>query len=376
MPRSCPSQIRYGRGTINPTAYNSFACLMIVDGVRHRANKRTIEEARAWLDMIEDQTAANRPPLTNVQLGDAARALAILPPGFTLTDAAKALAGSQNQSERGPVIPIAQAAEAFLKKRKPFLRPRTYGSYETTVNRFGKMGYGAIQDVRKEHVEEFVAGMNPENRNSILRRLNVFFAWCRDQEWIDQLPTDKKKVPRAKVSEPAKEILTVEDVEKVLRQAEADRKDLVAYLAVGFFTGIRSAEMARLRPERLKTDFVSLIGEVTKKHRNRTVRIRPNLRAWLDRYPVATLAPLSEGRRFEAIRKLCTAAGVAWKSNCMRHSFASYGYEETGGDANGIAAEMGEKDVGVFFRSYRGLVAPGDGKRYFSIMPKPASIPS
>ena len=368
MSRKTKNQTRYGRGTINRTPQGTFACFLMVDGVRHRAVHKTEADARKWIEATEAQTAAER-PLSGIDLSDAARAAAILPAGYTLTDAARILAAAAVLKAD---TAMSEAAWQFLDARKDDIRPRTWSSYKNVLDRFTRFAGGGVGAATRDQVERFVAGMGPETRNSKIRCLSAFFNWAQDRGLIKDVPTSKVRM--AKTSEPAKEILSLEDVQKVLRQAERARPDLVPYLALAFFTGIRSEELTRLDPEKVKAHFIMLQGEVTKKHRARSVRIRPNLRAWLDAYPARVIAPLSERNRYRAIQKICEAAGVAWKSNCARHSFASYAFEETGGDANKVAAEMGEKDVGVFFRHYRGLVHPGDGAKYFSIMPSPPEM--
>ena len=54
----------------------------------------------------------------------------------------------------------------------------------------------------------------------------------------------------------------------------------------------------------------------------------------------------------------------------MRHSYASYAYDLTR-DAALVASEMGHRGTDIFFRHYRGLVTPGDGARYFNLLPTP-----
>jgi hypothetical protein len=49
----------------------------------------------------------------------------------------------------------------------------------------------------------------------------------------------------------------------------------------------------------------------------------------------------------------------------MRHSYA---YDLTR-DAPLVASEMGHHGTDIFFRHYRGLVTPGDGAKFFGILP-------
>ena len=61
-------------------------------------------------------------------------------------------------------------------------------------------------------------------------------------------------------------------------------------------------------------------------------------------------------------------AGLKWKHNALRHSFASYRLAEIQ-NANQVALETGHT-VKVLFSNYRELVTPDEAKAWFSIAPE------
>ena len=61
-------------------------------------------------------------------------------------------------------------------------------------------------------------------------------------------------------------------------------------------------------------------------------------------------------------------AGIKWKHNALRHSFASYGLAQIQ-NANQVALEPGHT-VKVLFTNYRELVTPEEAKSWFEIVPK------
>jgi integrase len=172
--------------------------------------------------------------------------------------------------------------------------------------------------------------------------------------------------------------LTVPQTAAILRRAEAGRTELIPYLALALFAGIRPGELTRLRPERIGTEWIVIDGKIAKTADHRTIPIRANLRAWLDAYPPSNpIPPLSQKHLYGAIRALCretltepdTASRIqSWPPDCMRHSYASYAYDLTR-DAALVASEMGHRGTDIFFRHYRGLVQPGDGANFFGIAP-------
>lgn len=104
----------------------------------------------------------------------------------------------------------------------------------------------------------------------------------------------------------------------------------------------------------------------SKPSRARTVSIHPNLRAWLDAVPPSS--PLVSRALYKRIHTLRTGLGLPWPHDVLRHSYATYAYELTK-NASLVAAEMGHRGTDVFFRHYRALANPGDGARFFGIVP-------
>ena len=108
---------------------------------------------------------------------------------------------------------------------------------------------------------------------------------------------------------------------------ESATPDVLPYLAIGFFAGLRRAEIERL--DWSEIDFESGLIEVTaqnaKTAQRRLVTMQPNLREWLLplRKHKGNVTPSNCFRElFEQARE---AAGIAeWPDNALRHSFASY----------------------------------------------------
>lgn len=66
---------------------------------------------------------------------------------------------------------------------------------------------------------------------------------------------------------------------------------------------------------------------------------------------------------------------VKWKSNALRHSFASYRFAQTG-DAGRVAGELGNS-AAVVHKHYRELVKPADAEKWFNVKPEaPANVVS
>lgn len=362
-PKRRQKPLAYGHGHIarapNGRGYDAALCL---SGRRLRARLPTLDAAKAWLD-AQDPTAA-LPPLTAAQLRDAQAALALLPPGATLLQAAQAHAAAlRAKSGALPLIPF---AEDYLAAKTDTLRPATHASYRRQLR---ALLPALPTPVTKTAIATLLAPKTPHARNTALRALSAFFAWCVQTGRLEDNPV--RGIPLARVAEPTRAILTLPQARALLAHAQAHAPILLPYLPLCLFAGLRPDEAKRLRPEHLGPEYITLPPTITKTASARTVAIRPNLRAWLARHPLppeGATHGLSPDRFKKRLTQETRAAGIPWSQDILRHSFASYAYELSR-DAPATAYEMGHRGTDIFFRHYRGLVPPGEGSAFFSILP-------
>ena len=152
---------------------------------------------------------------------------------------------------------------------------------------------------------------------------------------------------------------------------ETASPELLPYIAIGLFAGLRRAELERL--DWSEIDFESGLIEVTaqnsKTAQRRFVTMQPNLREWLLplRKHKGNVTPQNCFRElFEQAR---AAAGIVeWPENALRHSFASYHLAHFKNAAS-TALELGHHDSRITFAHYRELVKPKEGERYWNIRP-------
>ncbi len=369
MPTINPDHIRHAGGTIKKVSPKCYQAYVRIDGIRHRAQLRNLTTAKLWIEARQGEYSATEKPLTRLELADATKARAILPEGITLCEAAQAYAAAYREVEDGTQMPLAEAVSEFLRYKEGTITPKALGDYRRYLERFSDaIGSTATLDAISRHT---VAGFadaiaTPSVRNATLRNLSAFFTYCTENDYIKANPCTG--VQRARTAPPPLGILSPGDFAEILHRAQNRAESLIPYLVVGAFAGVRPTETLRITPEKIRAEYIILDASVTKTADARTIPIRPNLRAWLDAYPFAITAKdlHAVNRR---IARLCkTPSPIAWPHNCLRHSYASYAYE-LAKNAALTAAEMGHKGTGMFFRHYRALAHPGDGEKWFSIMP-------
>src|ERR1039458_5329385 len=178
-------------------------------------------------------------------------------------------------------------------------------------------------------------------------------------------------IPRPDAEDSEPDIFTVAQAARLLEHA--DQYDLLAYVAIGLFVGLRSAELLRLDWSAVKLAERSIIigAQVAKKRSRRVVEINDALAAWLPgcAKTKGPVVPLDSNRTLYArLAKLAKAAGLDhWPDNGLRHSCASYNLALTG-DAVRVAYQLGNS-ADMIHRHYKALVTKADAERFFALRP-------
>jgi integrase len=173
---------------------------------------------------------------------------------------------------------------------------------------------------------------------------------------------------KAKVISEAPGILTVDQTNALLANATPD---VLPYLAIGLFAGLRRAELERLDWSEidLESSLIEVKASKSKTAQRRFVTIQPNLREWLVplRQHKGNVTPTNGFREaFEQARK--AAQITEWPENALRHSFASYHLAHFKNAAD-TALQLGHHDSRVTFAHYRELVRPKEAARFWKIKP-------
>lgn len=364
MPRLTPRSRRYANGTVCSSKDGRFwnASIYLTGGERRRARFRDETSARLWLD----SQASEFRPLSQAQMLDAARAYAMLPDDVTLLDCAKFWHASKHATTP---IAFSDAAEKWIAAKRVALREVTVRWYERALDAFDRSipDVRSVGDLDAERIERALADLKPSVRNARLRVLSAFFGWAVKSGYA--VANHAEAVEKSRAAKPKRAVLTVDEAAAILSSAQDRYPEAVPYLAVGMFAGIRPHEMRKLKAEHFRNGYIYVGPDVAKTSSERTVPIRPNLAAWIERHPVPDgVYPKSSITLTRTLRTLFKAAGVVDVKDILRHSYASYAYELSG-DAAKTASELGHVDTAMLFRHYRGIVPPGSGARFFSICP-------
>jgi len=287
--------------------------------------------------------------------------------GESLLSAAKEYARRHRHSDK----PVQEVVDELLAtKKRDGLSLRYIQSLRGHLkNGFAQAFHTNIGSVTASVIEEWLAGLSigPRARNNIRMSIVTLFQYARAHGYLpkDQR-TEAEHVARAKDRGGKIEILRPQELDRLLKKA---KPEATLYLALGAFTGLRSAELVRLEWQDVNFERGHIIvgKEKSKTATRRLVPIQPNLMQWLAPYRGRT------GRIFAsehaADRTIAFAKKhVKWPSNALRHSYATYRLAITH-DAARVALEMGNSPT-MLFTNYRELVDEHDTKAWFAIAPK------
>ncbi|SRR6266540_855833 len=218
--------------------------------------------------------------------------------------------------------------------------------------------------------------------NGYRGRLVTFLRWCMDNKLLPK-SWDEHNTIKRRIEVPGKDavIYTPQTMKRLLLAAHENMPALLPYIAIGGFAGLRTAEITRLHWEDIrlpadKPDRRFIIVRSENKTGRRVVPVHENLYAWLRLYlrPQGFVVPreilnqcklhVISDRATNALAKL---AGVTWRRNALRKSYASYRLAETG-NAYTTAEETGHA-VAVLKTVYREVCLPEQAAEWFGLMP-------
>ncbi len=302
---------------------------------------------------------------------------------------------------------IEQAVALYLKQTKAKVEPVTLGELFArcfaTKKKLGKserylqqFSVSCLSFVRgresqlshtvtRADVRAWVSGNGWawKTQKGYLGDLRALFNWGISECGLPMNPAtagDGERIELATRVEAEIELLTVREVRRLLIVASArprtdrpgreDFRELVWYLVLGCFCGVRPAELKRMVADAvcLEDGHAIVRGKTAKTRLRRVVDLAENAGAWLRLVGVPrTICPANFVRRWGRLR---AAAGLdKWPHDAMRHTFASMHYAHHQNESL-LKAQMGHSDEeDVLFQHYRGLVSRREAAAFWALRP-------
>lgn len=284
--------------------------------------------------------------------------------------------------------------EMLKAKREEGLSERYIQDLESRVGKFAQNFKAEISAVKGHQIKAWLQGLTREGangeakqvpvsnrtRNNFRLGIQTLFAFAKSQRYLPRDWKEMETVPLWKTKNDCVEIFAPDELMMLLAVAPVN---LVPFLAIGAFAGLRSAEIERLDWSKvnLESGYITVDASIAKTNSRRLVPIVANLKAWLEdrtkpRGPVVELANVANAlRRVVAATRPVDVRNpenvlpprVEWKHNALRHSFCSYRLAEVKSAAE-VALEAGNSPQ-MIFKHYRELVTEKEAKRWFGITP-------
>ena len=192
-----------------------------------------------------------------------------------------------------------------------------------------------VRSVEKEHVLAFIKGRKLSLRTMINYRLRIgkFFNWACDRGYRPDNPAyairhNKNGTELGFETKGRPSVFSVDEVKRLFRAAEASHRDLIPYLTLGIFAGVRPLEISHNREKTglgwgnifFKQQAIEIPAPLSKTRECRDITIHPNMMDW---FGLGGLLPISEYTALCMRRQVAKEAGVSWEPDIMRHTYAT-----------------------------------------------------
>ena len=269
---------------------------------------------------------------------------------------------------------VAEVIAEFLAAKEQDQRSDVYlETLRQHLERFSKVFCMPIGDVTASAIETWLRGLGvgARSRKNLRCSIVTLFNFARARGYLPRdRQTEADYVPRITAKAGDVGVFSPEEIGTLLANAN---ENVLPFLAIGAFAGLRTAEILRLEWEDFRWDqgYIDISREKSKTATRRLVPILPNLAAWLESYREKTgkVCPLKNMQSSAKRLGMSEKVKVKWRQNVLRHSFISYRVAVTK-NINQVAFESGNSPQMVNSQ-YRELVAPKAAEEYFALSPHP-----
>lgn len=250
-------------------------------------------------------------------------------------------------------------------------------SLRSHLNRFKERETfaGPIGRVTTAQIEGWLSalGLTGRTRNNVRASLVTLFHFARKRGYLARsVATEADEIGRSRTEQSPPNLYAAADLEKLLATA---CPIILPVIAIGAFTGMRSASVARLRWENVKWEqgAIEIPAAIAKNRKRYLAPLLPCLAAWLAPYHSHTGLVVDGVKIDERIRKTFAAAGVKRLNNGLRDSFISYRVAQTTNIPQ-VAYEAGNS-VEMIRSKYLEARTKAEAEAWFAVMPSaPANV--
>lgn len=305
-------------------------------------------------------------------------------------------------------VTVSTGIDAFLKDQEAGgSSPRHLASLRSRLGRFAAVHgdkiastitTGIFRDwlngLESIRADNFGGKMSTVTRHNFTRSLRSFFVFAVERGWTLSNPIPLAKRSKSKAhklaTRTAPAIMLPVAVERFMKAVASETPNLVPFWALKFFAGIRDAEVPRMdwTMIELEDGKIHLPAPASKTGEARTVKIEPNLKAWLSTHsnrkgaiaPGATIRKQGFKKVIASLNGKDSAGNVVnpfiFPSNAARHSFGTYHLFRFR-NAGETALQLGHKgNPAMLHEHYKNPSAEKHAAAFWKIRPEagPANV--
>jgi len=266
--------------------------------------------------------------------------------------------------------------DMIVAKKNAGVGIRAINDYKSRLRRFAAAFQCPISSITKDDIQGFLNGLKiaPRTKKNFKANIATLFEYARSNKHLQRdRKTEAEHLDSIVSTGTDIEVFTPSAFSKLISNSDAD---LVPYLAIRAFAGIRDSEINRMEWRHVKWEegHIEVPAAAAKKTRSkkshrlrRLVPIQPNLAQWLAPYRGRTGKICAFYNSERMARGLADKLGIRWVHNGLRHGYGSYRVALQR-DYPKVAYEMGNS-VDVIKSSYDQVVTPREATAWFAIAP-------
>jgi integrase len=235
-----------------------------------------------------------------------------------------------------------------------------------------------VCNISAERLDQCLVGLPAAARNAKLRRLRSVFNLAIRRGWLAAGTSPVTRMDWAAGTTGEVETYSASDVSAMMHDALGNDIDLIPFLTLAFFCGIRpEGELSRLQWQDvdLNDRIVTIRAAIAKTKRKRFVELSDNAVAWIREFErrggnvLGKIVPFT----FAVLRKKRRAnqrrAGVRSVQQGGRHSFCSHWLAAHNGDVGRLLLMTGHTNPEILFQRYHRAVRKEESAKYWAIAP-------
>lgn len=403
-------------------SYTSFTIVDYSEGKRRLRYAAKLEEAKTIAktiasatasgqtkylndrDVVNDWKADIRPEILKALEAIIPTNLTILPASMLFAQAVKILNGRSDElltacqqwmlnRPDAPFEPklVRDAVTVYIDRRTNISdrrRRNLTAQLGWFVHKFGSV---PLHEVKPQAVRTLMdeRGWSAKTRNDFLSSVSLLYREAQFSGWVPKGCNASEGVLREKVRQGSIGIFEPVEVKQLFAKLVVKAPELVPFMALWCFSGIRKEEITRLSWPQvnrgLLTGYIEIDAADSKTNSTRNVPVLGNLKLWLTAYnkeqgkilPAIWLQPTKSAhdRLSELVRHICRKTGIVWKANAPRHSYGTYHFKVCK-DPGVVVSAMGNslEKFQKHYWSKSKAVTDDAAADYFNIKPEPLKL--